>query len=105
MQCKPGILRFVIALSCIQSPAYSQHPTADPLRLDTDNPHYVRFRGKATVLVGSTEHYGSVMNLDFDYLQYLDTLKADGLNVTRLFPGGSRMVSETLSLIAPINRE
>ncbi|MHB1357241.1 MAG: DUF6298 domain-containing protein [Anaerolineae bacterium] len=52
-----------------------------------DNPHYFLFRGKPTVLVSSAEHYASVLNLDFDYRTYLDTLHKEGLNHTRLFVG------------------
>jgi len=58
-----------------------------PLALHRDNPSYLRFRGKATILVGSGEHYGAVVNPDFDYRKYLDTLAGDGLNLTRLFVG------------------
>jgi hypothetical protein len=39
------------------------------------------------VLVTSGEHYGAVLNLDFDYVKYLNTLQADGLNLTRTFSG------------------
>jgi hypothetical protein len=60
---------------------------AEPLRLHSENGHYFTFRGQPTVLVGSSEHYGAVINRDFDYLRYLDTLQADGLNVTRIFTG------------------
>src|SRR4051794_27408583 len=60
---------------------------AEPLALHTDNPHYFVFRGKPTVLVTSAEHYGAVLNLDFDYVKYLDTLAADGMNLTRTFSG------------------
>jgi len=35
------------------------------------------------VLVTSGEHYGSVLNLDFDYIRYLDELQSNGLNLTR----------------------
>ena len=45
-----------------------------PLALHPDNPHYFLFRGKPTVLITSGEHYGAVLNLDFDYLRYLDAL-------------------------------
>jgi hypothetical protein len=38
-------------------------------------------------LVTSAEHYGAVVNLDFDYEKYLDTLKADGMPYTRIFTG------------------
>ncbi len=58
---------------------------ADPIRLHPDNPHYFLFRGKPTVLITSAEHYGAVLNLDFDYKKYLKTLAADRLNHTRIF--------------------
>ena len=61
---------------------------AEPIRLHPDNPHYFLFRGKPTVLVTSAEHYGAVLNLDFDYVRYLEALKSDALNLTRLWPGG-----------------
>ncbi|MCI0332959.1 MAG: cellulase family glycosylhydrolase, partial [Planctomycetes bacterium] len=58
-----------------------------PLALHPENRHYFLFRGKPTVLITSGEHYGAVLNLDFDYRKYLDTLAADGLNHTRIFSG------------------
>ncbi len=60
---------------------------AEPLALHPNNPNYLRFRGKPTILVGSGEHYGAVVNRDFDWRKYLDTLAAGGLNLTRLFVG------------------
>jgi hypothetical protein len=64
-------------------------PWADaaPLALHPQNPHYFLFRGKPAVLISSGEHYGAVLNLDFDYVKYLDTLARDGLNVTRTWSG------------------
>lgn len=64
--------------------AEAQHP---PFRLHPQNPHYFEFRGKPTLLITSAEHYGAVLNLDFDYRKYLDTLAACGLNHTRTFVG------------------
>ncbi len=60
---------------------------AEPLRLHPRNPHYFLFRGSPAVLVTSGEHYGAVLNRDFRYEVYLDTLARDGLNLTRLFVG------------------
>ena len=60
---------------------------APPLSLHPDNPHYFLFRGKPTVLITSGEHYGAVLNLDFDYVTYLDELHRHGLNLTRTFSG------------------
>lgn len=59
------------------------------LGLYPDNPHYFLWRGQPTVLITSGEHYGAVLNADFDYEKYLDTLAHDGLNLTRLFTGGA----------------
>ena len=76
----------------------------EPLSLHPDNPHYFLFRGKPTVLITSGEHYGAVLNLDFDYRRYLDTLAQDGLNLTRTFsgaycesPGDFNIASNTLA--------
>jgi hypothetical protein len=74
------------------------------LALHPDNPHYFNFRGKPTVIVTSGEHYGAVLNLDFDYRKYLDTLAKDRLNNTRTFsgayceePGNFNIASNTLA--------
>jgi hypothetical protein len=58
-----------------------------PIALHPDNPHYFRYRGRPTVLIGSGEHYGAVLNPDFDFARYLTALAVDGLNVTRTFSG------------------
>src|SRR5579884_632477 len=63
-----------------------------PLALHPDNPHYFLFRGKPAVLVTSGEHYGAVLNRDFDYVPYLDELHARGFNLTRTFSGVYREV-------------
>lgn len=63
--------------------------TVEPIALHLDNPHYFLWRGKPTVLITSGEHYGAVLNLDFDYVKYLDTLARDGLNLTRTFTGAA----------------
>src|SRR5689334_1448454 len=68
-------------------------PAADPpLSLHPDNPHYFLFRGKPAFLIGSTEHYGAVLNLDFDFGPYLDELQTRGFNLTRTFSGTYREV-------------
>src|ERR1700734_2150832 len=66
--------------------------TGEPISLHPDNPHYFLFRGKPTVLIASTEHYGAVLNGDFDAIPYLDELHARGLNLTRTFSGTYREV-------------
>ena len=57
------------------------------LMLHPDNSHYFLFRNKPTVLITSGEHYGAVLNLDFDYVKYLNELHSYKLNLTRLFSG------------------
>jgi len=65
----------------------SQLSGGTPLSLNPENHHYFLFRGKPTVIITSGEHYGAVLNLDFDYAKYLQTLKRDGLNGTRTWAG------------------
>jgi hypothetical protein len=60
---------------------------AKPLALHPENPHYFLYGNKPAVLITSAEHYGAVLNLDFDYVPYLDELKSKGLNLTRTFTG------------------
>ncbi|MBN1844477.1 MAG: hypothetical protein JW810_02260 [Sedimentisphaerales bacterium] len=60
---------------------------AEPIRLHPDNPHYFLWRGKPAVLITSGEHYGAVLNRDFDYRRYLETLESFGFRLTRTFSG------------------
>jgi hypothetical protein len=60
---------------------------SQPIRPHPENPHYYLFRGKATILITSAEHYGAVINKSFDYVAYLDALKEHGMNYTRIYPG------------------
>lgn len=57
------------------------------LRVHAPNPRYLEWRGRPAVLIGSGEHYGALVNLDFDFARYFATLQKDGLNVTRVFSG------------------
>src|SRR5579884_4052265 len=66
--------------------------TAQPIGPHPENPRYFLFQGKPTVLVTSGEHYGAVLNRDFDFIRYLDTLRADRLNLTPTFSGTYREV-------------
>lgn len=74
-----------------------------PIRLLPENGHYFEFRGKPVVLMGSTEHYGSLFNLDFDYIRYLDEVKASGLNLVRVFSGSYRQYPNFVVEDSPLN--
>jgi hypothetical protein len=77
------LLEFLAFLSM----QYGAVKASQPISLHPQNPHYFLFRGKPTVLITSAEHYGAVLNLDFDYVPYLDELRANGFNLTRTFTG------------------
>ncbi|RMG01875.1 MAG: hypothetical protein D6741_04580, partial [Planctomycetota bacterium] len=68
------------------------------LQLHPENSRYFLWRGKPTVLITSGEHYGAVLNLDFDYRRYLATLASDGLNLTRTFSGTYREVATSFGI-------
>ena len=60
---------------------------AEPIKLHPENPRWFEWQGEATALITSAEHYGAVINLDFDYHTYLAALERDGMNYTRIFAG------------------
>lgn len=71
---------------------------AGPMALHPDNPHYFVWRGEPTMLITSGEHYGALLNLDFDYVKYFDALKKDGLNHTRTFSGAYREIPSSFGI-------
>src|SRR5271170_2009847 len=77
---KIGFLGFALVLLIAQA-------SGEPITVDPSNPHYYLFHGQPTILITSGEHYGALVNLDFDYVAYLNALKAYGLNYTRIWPG------------------
>lgn len=60
---------------------------AGPIRLHPENPRWFQWQNEAVALITSAEHYGAVLNLDFDYPTYLAALERDGMNYTRIFAG------------------
>jgi hypothetical protein len=72
---------------------------ATPLRVHPENPHYFEFRGKPAVLITSGEHYGAVLNPDFDFRAYLDELAQHRFNHTRLFSGTYREVPGSFNIV------
>jgi len=73
-------------------------PERFAFRLHPANPHYFEYEGKPTVLVTSGEHYGALMNLDFDYVKYFDELQSKGLNHTRIFSATYREVAGSFGI-------
>ena len=70
--------------------------TQQPLKLHDKNPNYLRFKGKPLLIISSSEHYGSVYNLDFDYKKHFETLSKDGLNYSRVFLGLWKMPKDNV---------
>ena len=81
----PSLLMLIISfLTFISSEVFAQSP---PIKLHASNSHYFEFRNQPTVLISSAEHYGSLINLEFDYVSYLNEIGNKGLNYTRIFTG------------------
>ncbi len=69
-----------------------------PLRIHPENGRYFEINGRAGVLVGSSEHYGAVIHTGFDYIRYLDEVRACGLNYLRVFSGTYREVDGSFNI-------
>lgn len=50
-----------------------------------DNHRCFLYRGRPFKILTSAEHYGAVLNADFDYEVYLEEMRRTGQNMTRLF--------------------
>jgi hypothetical protein len=83
MKQSPGLL--CLALALIVLGCTEKH---SPVSVLQANPHYFYFRGKSTVFITSDHHYGAIIDLDFDYVKYMDYLETYGMNLTRIYPGG-----------------
>ncbi len=75
-----------------------------PIETSKINKNYFTYKDKTIALVTSAEHYGSVLNTAFDYITYLNSLKKNNLNYTRIFtgayvekPGAFEIVDNTLA--------
>lgn len=77
------IVLFFLLCSCKQA----QIQESGPIRLHPENQHYFLYHGKPLFLITSDQHYGAVTNIDFEYATFLDTLAANGMNFTRIYPG------------------
>ena len=75
-------------------------PRREADRAHPENPRYFLFEGKPTFLITSGEHYGAVLNLDFDFVPYLDELHSRGFNLTRTFSGTYREVPGSFKIAA-----
>jgi hypothetical protein len=76
----PGIafVFFMITIAC----------TNAPIQVYPVNPHYFIYKNNLIVLITSDHHYGAVIDKDFDFMRYLEYLANNGMNLTRIYPGG-----------------
>jgi hypothetical protein len=78
---------FVMVLFAGCLPLFAAPSSNNPISLHPHNSHYFLWRGQPRIFITSAEHYGALLNLDFDYQKYIDTLSDEGMNMTRLFSG------------------
>jgi hypothetical protein len=81
----PRLLLSIAMAATVAAPAAAQ--SGRTLRLHPDNPRYFLYQRKPTVLITSGEHYGAVLNQDFNYIPYLAELEKRRFNLTRTFSG------------------
>ena len=63
-----SVLVLTVAIGLWANDSRSVEPTP-PISLHPDNPSYFLWRGKPAVLITSGEHYGALLNLDFDFVR------------------------------------
>ena len=82
-----GIFLWIVTNGPAVQSGSAQAAASAALGVSAANPHYLEYRGRPLLLISSAEHYGAVINLDFDYVPYLAGLERSGLNQTRLWTG------------------
>ena len=58
---------------------------SQPIGLHPENPRYFEYRDRPLVLITATEHYGAVINRNFDYVAYLDDAAEKRQTLSRCF--------------------
>lgn len=82
------MIRSYISISFLLAVFYSGTPYAqNVIRLCPDNHHYLVYQDKPIILITAAEHYGALVNTEFDYVAYLNALQKRGMNYTRIFSG------------------
>lgn len=68
--------------------ASSVGASAEPITVCPLNRHYFQYKGKPVLLISSDHHYGAIIDRDFDYVKFLNYMGENGMNLTRIYPGG-----------------
>jgi hypothetical protein len=76
------------AILFLLSAALTYACKSDPVQVFQANPHYFYYKGHPVVLITSDHHYGAIIDQDFDFVRYLNYLADQGMNLTRIYPGG-----------------
>ena len=74
-----------------------------PISLHPDNPRYFLYDDKPLVLITATEHYGAVINRNFNYEAYLDDMVDKQHTLSRCFLLFREMQVFDGSTLVPIN--
>jgi Cellulase (glycosyl hydrolase family 5) len=85
-----GLRPYLLVVTCFLAVGCGDDPTpagGPSVRVHPENPRYLEVNGEPTALITSGEHYGAVINADFDYDRYLDELEEHQFNLTRVFAG------------------
>ena len=82
MKCRPFIL-LLFAAVVFRYEGLAQNT----VRLSPQNHHYLEYNQKPILLLTSGEHYGALLNPDFNYITYFDALHKEAMNSTRVFSG------------------
>lgn len=86
----------------------SRAESIQPFSVHPANPHCFIYRDMPIHVIASGEHYGALVDRQFDFVRYFDALARDGMNGTRVFlayreqPGSFNI--DANSLAPPVER-
>jgi hypothetical protein len=85
---KSAVVALAFGISGARGGAMMVDTSTGPVAVCPANGHYLMYRSKPIILVTSDHHYGAVIDGEFDYGKFLDYLGENGMNLTRIYPGG-----------------
>jgi hypothetical protein len=75
----------IIAIALLTPPSFGTSQSLEVFSIHPKNHRVFLYRGKPMKILTSAEHYGAVVNGDFDYETYLKEMQRTGQNMTRVF--------------------
>ena len=82
------VRKLILAITTMAAVILTLACSHSPVSISKVNSHYFSYKDRPIILITSDHHYGAIIDKDFDYVKFLEYLSVNGMNLTRIYPGG-----------------